>query len=753
MLELAGAVFFQPPAGVALPRQIRHWVVHERGPGGRETARAVMSFAELSALQLAAGDTLTTGFVEAAPVPLAGGNGRSIRVSAAMPNYFEVLGVKPILGTLAGFGAGEGSNAIVLSYDLWRTLFHGSGDALGASVRFNDQVYTVTAIAPAGFRGVGLRAAEAWVGADRFLATDLGSNWRAAFTFTAVTRIQNPEAATVLRSRARVALGSLGGRGDAQLRPDLVPLWTARLSEGGSPAKLAVLLLVLTVLATGFAAVTGAALLVARVAERRREVALAIALGASPTRAAAQIAGEFALSAAAAVVLAAMFMVGTLQAGERLVLPWLEVLQSPSPGRSTVSLAVSVALVFIVTWIPAALNARRGELLPALNSSALSDRSVARAHGLLTCAEAGSAFTFALVSLLFVHSLYQLATLPLGIQPHRFAFAQVSPGNTPAALALARRIESRVATVHGVAQTAVASGVPLFSSNMTIVLAPGGPAAAEFNAVDPSYFATVGTRVLYGRQFTTGDRYGALPVAIVNTVLASTYWPGVSPLGRCLYVAPPPYTCYRVVGVAEPTRRLSITDPAPPQFYVSQLQNQAPGPLFVLVRFSSFPVPLDSLDRAASHAGGVPLDFRFRTLDPYIAPQLRPWRLGARLTSTIAALALVSAALALYAVARRAVGRRATELALRRALGAGTTRLAAGVLAHVGGFAGLGIATALPLALAAAPKLRPLLYATSPLDARVWLEAALVVEWAALLAAIPPALRAAGTDPAAIMRA
>ena len=105
-----------------------------------------------------------------------------------------------------------------------------------------------------------------------------------------------------------------------------------------------------------------------------------------------------------------------------------------------------------------------------------------------------------------------------------------------------------------------------------------------------------------------------------------------------------------------------------------------------------------------------------------------------------------------YAVARRAVDERATELALRRALGAGAGRLAAGVALREGGFVALGVAVALPVTMVVVPQLGLLLYATSPLEARVWLEGALAVVLAALIAVIPSALRAAGTDPAAIMR-
>lgn len=753
MLQLANAAFFQAPAGVALPDQIHRWVVHERDPRGEQTTRAVMSLAEVSAVQSATGGSLTIAFTEADPVPLAGGGGRPIRVSAVTPNYFAVLGVKPLVGTFAGFGAGPGSSHIVLSNELWRSLFHGSREALGASVRLNGQVYTVTAIAPAGFRGVGLRAADAWVGTDQFLAGLMGFDWRTTFIFAAVTRVGSPELGRVLQSRARVGLADLAGRRDAQRGLDLVPLSAARLTEGGSPAQLALLLLVVTVLATTFATLTGGALLLARVTECRRETALVTALGASAARVVVQITGGLTLSGGAAVVLAAIVQVSTLRAGERMLLPRLDVLQSPSAGGATVTLALGVALVLVVSWIVAVLSTRREEILPALNGGAVTDRRAARAHGWLICAQGGLAFTFAGLSLLFLHSLRQIGALPLGIRPDQFAFAEVSPENSPAAVVLARRIESRVATVPGVARTALASAVPLFSSNMTMVLTPSGPAPAYVNAVDPGYFAVAGTRILRGREFTPDDRYGAPPVAIVNTALASTYWPSESALGKCVYVAPPPYTCYQVVGVADSWRTLRLTGPAPPQFYVPQLQNRAPGPLFVLVRFSAARVPLDSLDRAASQAGGVAPDFRFRTLDAYIEPQLRPWRLGALLTSTIAALTLLSAALAVYAVARRAVDQRARELALRHALGARAARLAGGVVAWVSGLAGIGVATALPLAIAAAAKVGPLLYATSPLDARVWLAAALAVQSAALLAAVPPALRAAGPDPATVMRA
>lgn len=749
LLELANAAFFQPPAAVAEANEIRRWVVHERNPRGQETARPVMTFAEVNAVQSAAGDSPTTGFTEADPVALSGG--RSIHVSAVLRNYFAVLGVKPLLGTFATFGTAQGSNDIVLSNDLWKSEFHGSRDALGASVSFDGHVYTISAIAPAGFRGVGLKAADAWVGTDQFLSADVGPNWRGTFVFAAVSRLRSPGLRVVLEARVREALG-IGGRPGAEQRPDLVSLSAARLNEGASQTDLALLLLVLTLLACAFATMTGAALLLARLTERWREMAIVSALGASPMRVAGQVAGEFTVGGAAAAILAATVMHATFGLGERLILPRFDVLQTPPVGHTTIILLAGLAAVLCAAAILATLATDRKDILKSLYGAALTDRRVTRVHGWLVSAEAGLAFVFALVSLLFLHSLYKIATTPLGIEPNRFAFAQVSVESSPAALALAQRIKSLVAAVSGVSKTAIASSVPLVSSSMTIIRTAGGPAPSDINAVDTTYFATVGTRLLRGRAFTTEDRFGAPPVAVVNTVLASTYWPGVSALGKCLYVAPPPYTCYEVVGMAEPTRRLSITDPTPPQFYVPQMQNRSPGPLFVLVRFSSRRVPLDSLDRASSRAGGVSPDFRFRTLDEVISPQLKPRRVGALLTSTIAALSLLSAVLALYAITSRAVNQRARELALRRALGAGAVRLAAGVVARVISLVGLGVAAVVPLAMAVAPKV-PLLYATSPADLRVWLEAALTIVAGALLATIPPALRAARSDPAAIMRA
>jgi putative ABC transport system permease protein len=745
MLELAIAAFVQAPAAVAMPSQIRRWVVNER-TRGQETERAVMSFAEVTAVQSVAGDSTTTGFAEADPVTLPGG--RSIRISAVMPNYFTVLGVKPLLGTFVSFGAGGESSDIVLSNDLWHSMFQGSREALGARVSFDHHLYTVSAIAPAGFVGVGFKAADAWVPPDQFLSADVGPNWRATFIFATITRLRSPGLRDVLEARTRESMGRPG----TEQKLDLVSLSAARLSEGASQADLTLLVLALLFLACTFAIMTGAALLLARLTERWREMAIVTALGASSARVAGQIAGEFILSTAVAAVLAAMVMLGTFGAGEQLILPQFDILQTPSVGHSTVTLVAGLAAVLCTTSILVALATSRSDLLKFLHGGALTDRHVTRAHGWLISAEAGLAFVFTLVSLLFLHSLHRVATTPLGIEPHQFAFAQVSAENSPAALALARRIESRVVAVNGVDQASIAEAVPLVASSMTIILAPGGPIPADINAVDTNYFATVGTRILSGRAFTADDRFGAPRVAVVNTVLASTYWPGVSPLGKCLYVAPPPYTCYEVVGVAEATRKLSITEPAAAQFYVPQLQNRHPGPLFVLARFSPGRMPLDSLDRASSQAGGVSSDFRFRNLDRVIAPQLRPWRLAAFLTSTIAALSLLSAVLALYAVASRAVNQRARELALRRALGAGAGRLAAGVVTRVIGLVGLGVAIAVPLAIAVAPKM-PLLYATSPTDLRVWLEAAMTIAMAALLAAIPSALRASRSDPAAIMRA
>ncbi len=753
MLELSDAAFLKPAAGVRASSQLRRWVIRERGPQGQVTTRDVMTFTEFQAVRGALTDMPTTMFAAPEAVTLGTERGPTIRVESVASNYFVVLGVTPVLGNVAGFGTGPGSGDIVLSERIWRDEFNGRRQVLGSPVRLQGRLYTVRAIAPPGFIGVGLQAADAWVGTDEFMRTDVGPNWQmnSGYIFGVVTRIHG-RTPGALEARVGAALQEVTGR-STQLRPELVAFSAARLSEGGSQAKLGLLLLALSVLVGAFATTTGTALFLARVTERRHETAIMSAVGGSPARIAAQVVGECMLAGAAAALLAGAVMFIVVRAGGPVVFAGFDVSRKLGLGRPIVIFLAAMGLVLVVSSAFSARSTQRKDLLQALSGGAVTERNALRTHGGLLSAQAGLAFLFVLVSLLYLASLRRIMATPMGVEPERFVFGQISPKNSTNALLVGTGIRASVAAVRGVGRTSLAQAVPLYSNNLTISLSPNGQVPVEINGVDTSYFATVGTPVVQGRGFTPGDVEGAPSVAVVNTVLAKAYWPNTSPLGKCVRIAPPPFPCRVVVGVAEATRRMSLTQPAFPQVYVPLSQRGIPGPLFVLARFTAGAVPLEALDRAAGRADGAPPGFAFHTLDRYIAPQLRPWRTGALVSSIIAALSVLCTVLALYAIASRVVEQRTKELALRRALGAHAWALATIVLLRVLAPVVLGVAVAVPFAMAAAPRIASLLYATSPQDPWIWGAAMMIVMLAGMLAAFVPAVRAARTDPASILRA
>ena len=332
-------------------------------------------------------------------------------------------------------------------------------------------------------------------------------------------------------------------------------------------------------------------------------------------------------------------------------------------------------------------------------------------------------------------------------------------------------METRVRSLPGVLDVAQGTNTPL-----GMVMAMPAPRAEGLerlprmngpfvNLVTPNFFSVVGLAIRAGRGFTEWDRAGTQKVAIVNSTFARLVWPGRNAVGRCLFVGGEATDCTTVVGVAESPLEFGLQDTDRiPHYYLplAQALSDAEVPKFLhrqrtlivrtLVGNPEQTVP-PVLTAMAELFPDLPAN-RVQSLPAAFARRIRTWSVGTGLFAAAALLALLLAALGLYAVIAFGVRQRELEFGIRRALGAQPSDLLLMVLARGFALTVVGVAAGALAALWAGRFVGPLLFdGRSPRDPLALAVAALVLVAAALAASLLPARRAGRADPRQALQA
>jgi predicted permease len=280
------------------------------------------------------------------------------------------------------------------------------------------------------------------------------------------------------------------------------------------------------------------------------------------------------------------------------------------------------------------------------------------------------------------------------------------------------------------------------------------------NFVSPDFFATYGTHLLAGREFTVTDRQGAAPVAIVNEAFARKFMDGMNPVGRRVQrdAGPKqPAVSLEIVGYAEDAVYRDLREPLPPTLYAPLAQSVddffVSSGVQISVRAATGSPALLTRSVAAALTGVDPdLALTFQPLEDQVRSSLAQERVIALLSGFFGSLALLLAALGLYGVTAYAVSRRRTEIGIRMALGAERDSVVRMVLRRVALLVAAGVLVGTIASLWAATFVDTLLFGLGPRDASTLTGAALVLTAIGLLAGWLPARRASRVDPAAVLR-
>ena len=785
MYEMLSRLFFQPPH-IERPEEIHRVWVRERDPddSGQFTGPAFaddsLTWDEFTALRAATNQFETVAGYRTSPWPMHNGVGQtaeSVQVASATGGLFRLLGVQPAHGRLLGPGddVPEAAPVAVISDRYWQRSGR-SSDALGAMLQLDEVAYEIVGILPRGFSGPDPNAPDVWLPVHPAARAEQGDSWDApgsGYHLTPLVRMAagvSPEAAAdaataVIRAQRTETWPS--DWYDPDVTAVLGPLMQSR---GPSPMEESMLLPLavggVTLVVLLLAIVNMSNLLMVRVAARRRELAVRLALGAgrwgvvrlltAESTALATISGVAALGIAA---VASRILRVTL-------LPDYQWADDPLEGAAIGLTAVTVLVIGLGAALVPALYAARGRAIERLDGGRGASALGTPVRSGLIVVQTALCLVLLVGTAIFYRSFQAAREVDIGYEREHLLTVMLHEADSedPLNERAIDMIEARLRTLPGVLDIAQGTNSPLFMAAGTGGLRVEGRDSLPLtlspfvNHVSPNFFSVAGLQVRQGRGFTEWDRDGTQRVAIVNTAFAGRVWPGDSALGRCLYVGSEETACTTVVGVVETALEFGLlgSDREPVYFLpLSQVLPDTQGADLVsvlrtlLVRTRDDPTPLvqPALQVLADLFPDLPRD-SVRSLPAEFASRIHTWRIGMRLFGASAALAIHLAAIGLYAVIAFGVRQREHEFGIRRALGARASNLLRMVLARGVSLAMAGVMAGVLAALWAGKFVEPLLFdGRGPRDPLAFASAALVLLAIAVMASFLPARRAARADP------
>jgi len=712
-------------------------------------------------------------------------SGSMMLVSGA---YFQVMGVQPLMGRLIGPEddvPAAGNPVAVLDYRYWREKLGGEMDILNQTVKVNGQPFTVVGVAPPSFGGstVGAepslflpisfkpRLTEDWDGTDK-----LPDYWvyLLARLKPGVTR-QQAEAAlngpyhAIVEEMAKV----IDRRTEKSPRFRQQKLSLKDGSRGNSEFRdqyrsALQILMMATGLVLLIAMANAANLLLARAAERRKELAIRAAMGAGRGDLMAQFLTEALLLAGAGGAAGLAIAGATLKL---LLAAWgEEALESfASTGLDWQVLLFSLGLSLmtgLLFGLYPAWSAARSTLATTLSdesAKASSSRGASRLRQGLVCAQVTISIILLVPTGLFLKSLVNLMRVDLGIRTANIVGFRITPewnGYTPKqSQAVFERAEAELAAIPGVHSVASAL-VPLigdsnWGTGFTMEgMKPDAPRLnSKFNEVGPGFLGKAGIPLIAGRDIRETDTAAAPKVVVVNETFVKQFFGGRNPIGHRIGFGKPGDLDTEVVGVVKDSHYASVRQQPPAVFYRPWRQDDKLGSISFYVR-SELPaaqivpqirVVMRSIDR------DVPLE-DVRTLEEQVHHNIQSDELIMRLAAAFAILATVLAMLGLYGVMAHGVARRTREIGIRMALGAAPAKIRAMVMREMIWILSFGLGAGIPAALASTRLIESRLFGVPAKDLTVLAGASLLLALTAATAAYWPARRASRVNPLVALR-
>jgi predicted permease len=762
IFSVVNGVLLRPLPYPEPDRIVRMWEHTSRGTNANVSTLNLRDWRErLKSFQVIA------GYQGGATTVLGGAQPTFADAYLVTDGYFSIFGVPPALGrTFTPVERTIGGPPVAIVSDrFWRSQLGMNPRLSDLHVRLYGVEASVVGVMPPGLAfPIG---ADVWLPAEHWPdnTTRTSHNWRVFGRLGAPFDAADAEM-RIVASQIRAE----NPREDDALSIAATPLQDA-LTGGSKDALLTLLVAVALVLL--IACVNVASTLLARGEERRAEIAVRAALGATRGRIVRQLLVE-------SVVLGLFGAVAGLVLGMWLLRAFLELNTVPLGGQHvtldgwalgfTAALGVLTPLLFGI--LPAVYGSRpdlRSAIAEAGRGSRGSGRRVVR--NALVAAESAIALMLLVGAAILIHSFWNLLSVDGGFDPSGVAAIQLSVPDTkyttPAASAgFYQRLLERIRAIPGVDSAGATTVPPLSgggpSGNLSLDGAPfeASHIGADYLVVTPGYFSAMRIPLVQGRGLEESDRTGTEVVAVVNQEFVRRYLPNQSPLGHHFRyfgmdsLNEPEMT---IVGVIGNVRNDSLSGPVTPEAYVSYLQrpNRTRWPMIVAVRARQPGALAALMPSIRSTIGSVDPDVPMQTatMQENVAKSVADRRFTTTVMSTFAFVALLLAAVGIYGVLSQTVLQRTEEIGVRMALGAEPGSVLRMILASALVPVMVGIVCGAVAAALGVRLLRDFLFGVAPIDPAAFALAAALLVSVGILAAFVPALRATRIDPLRALRA
>jgi putative ABC transport system permease protein len=711
------------------------------------------------------------------------GTAQSLRGQKVSGEFFDVLGIKPMLGR--GFsraeesaGGGPDGYTTVLSHEFWLRQLKGAAGAIGKTIILNGQPHTIVGLMPKGFSyPIETESVDAYVtvAADS-VSSDGGQSeneQRGNHTYQATGRLKPGVPVEQALAEMRMIAAGLEkqypdsnthfGVGLASLRQELV---------GDVASALYILFgAVGCVLLIGCANVAN--LLLARATVRAKEIAVRTAMGASRGRVVRQLLVESILLSTIGAVLGLLLAAWGTDLLVSLIPQNIPRITEIKLDGTVLGFTFAASMVTSVLFgLAPAMQASRQDLRSALNESGRSVVGASR-HRLRSALVSGEV-ALALILLtgagLLLQSFQRLAHVNPGMQTDRLftGFVSLPDAAYPKSENVQQFFDAlllRLRALPGVRSGAAIVPLPLSGSDMVTTFdigehpkPKGQQAAAAVRVASPDYFETQGVPLIRGRVFKETDRADSKQIIIINQNFADKIFPGEDAIGKRIRpgmsAGPEDKGPMReIIGVVGNTKFRSLRQEATPEMYLPLAQCPIPFESILLRTNTAAPAALTSAVRAelARVDANVPL-VRVRVYDEYISRALARPRFNALLLSIFAGVALLLTAIGIYGVVAYSVAQRRQEIGIRMALGAQRSDVMRLIVGGGMRLTAAGVVVGIAAALALTRLLETLLYGVRPFDPATFGGVAILLAFIALLACWLPAARAARSNPITALR-
>jgi predicted permease len=693
-------------------------------------------------------------------------------------NYFNVLGVAPVLGR--GFASDEGQVSgrdavVVIANDFWHSEFASDPNVIGRTVRINAIDFTVIGVAPKDFHStdeyvrpyfyVPLSMEQRLQGLPKDPMAD-----RSNHSLEVKGRLKpgaTREGAQAELTSIWKGLQPLHSEADSHRVPHVRTELQARIQNSPDDAFLVALLMALTGVVLMIACGNVANLLLGRARARTREIAIRMSLGISRARLVRQLLIESLVLALLGTVLGLGFAYGGIRFLQTIRVPSdVPVVIWPQLDLRVLGFAALLGILSAMLFgLTPAIQATKTSLVTALKSAeAQTTRQRMLGRNALVIAQLAMAMLLLVSTSMLLDGFRRTLLLDPGFRVDNLLIAQLDTSlvhySSQQSHDFYRNLRDRAADLPGVRAVTLASVIPLSPQQHSEAVVPEGhtfpkgqtEAQVLTSVIDENYFSVMNTRLLRGRAFTAPDKQGAPLVAIVNQEFGRRYWPNQDPIGKRLRVGTKDNSWVEVVGVAQTGTYTFVGEPPSSFLYLPLAQNER-NAVALFADTTADPSSLMVSLRQVVHSldPDQPI-FNIRTMTDIYRQRAGVTRMIMEIVGTMGMVGLSLALIGLYGLVAYSVARRTHEIGVRMAIGAGRADVLRMVLKHGLKLSVLGIVIGGAISLATSRLLAAGLVGLGKPNPATYFAVPALLLSVTLAACYLPALRASRVDPMKALR-